>query len=139
MSEPYRRTTIGKWLRPLTLGPFVAAYAAALLYARFGVRDELFWGALVLGFVLGSLWAFGYALVAALLDVALLGLRLRRLPNGRDAWLQALVAPAVALGSYALYPPHRWWRAGPWAVVVAMLVPPAIALVASRVLAGKKP
>lgn len=139
MSETYRRPTIGQWLRPVTIGPFVAAWTAALVYARFGVRDELFWGALVLGVVLGSLWAFGYALVAALLDVALLGVKLRRLPHGRGAWLQAFVAPAVSLGSYVLVPPHRWWRFGPWAVVAAILAPPAIALVASRVLVGKKP
>jgi len=139
MTETYRRPTIGRWLLPSALGPFVTSWIAALLYAWFGVRDELFWVVLVTGLAIGSLWAFGYALIAGLVDVALLGVRARRLPNGRDAWLQAFAAPALSLGVYAAYPPHKWWKLGPWAVVVAVLVPPVIAILVSRVAVGKKP
>lgn len=139
MSEIYRRPTIAKWLLPSAIGPMVASWLAALLYALLGVRDELFWVVLVTGVAIGSLWAFAYAIVAALLDVALLGIKVRRLPNGRDAWLQSFAAPALSLAAYAVYPPHKWWKLGPWAVVVAVLVPPVIAIVASRLAIGKKP
>lgn len=140
MTETYRRPTIRGWLLPGAVGPFVAAYAAAAAAAFLGPVDgHLRWVVLAVGLAIATVWALLYVLLAALVDVALLSVRLRALPNGRGAWLQGVAAPAAALLSYAVYSPHKWWTMGPWAVVAAVLVPPAVAILASRVALGRRP
>jgi hypothetical protein len=138
--KTYRRPTIRGWLLPSSLGPFIASYVAAILTAFFGPVDGHFrWVVLAVGIAIATVWSFLYVLIAALVDVALLSIRVRALPNGKYAWLQSFAAPAASLAVYAVYPPHKWWALGPWAVAVALLVPPVIAILASRIALGSKP
>jgi hypothetical protein len=140
MSDTYRRPSIAGWLLPASVGPFVAAYAAAILTAFFGPADgHLRWVVLVVGLAIATVWASVYVLIASLLDVALLSIKVRTLPTGKSGWLQAFAAPSAALASYVVLPPHKWWTLGPWIVVVAVLVPPVLAILASRIFLGKKP
>jgi len=140
MSDTYKRPTIRGWLLPSSLGPFLAAYAAAVITAFFGPVDgHLRWVVLAVGLAVATVWSFVYVLIAGLIDVLLLSIRIRALPNGKHAWLQGFAAPSAALLAYAVYPPHKWWTMGPWAVVIALLVPPVIAILASRIALGKKP
>lgn len=138
--KSYKRPTIRGWLLPSTLGPFIASYIAAILTAFMGPVDGHFrWLVLAIGLAIATVWSFAYMIIASLVDVALLSIRVRSLPNGKNAWLQSFAAPAASLAVYAVYPPHKWWALGPWAVVVALLVPPVIAIIASRIVLGAKP
>lgn len=140
MSETYKRPTLRGWLLPSSLGPFIAAYGAAVLTAFFGPVDgHLRWVVLVVGLAIATVWSFLYVILASLVDVALLSIKVRALPNGKHAWLQSFAAPSAALAMYAVYPPHKWWTMGPWAVAIALLVPPAITILVSKIALGKKP
>ncbi len=140
MKGTYKRPTIRGWLLPSSLGPFVASYAAAVLTAFFGPVDgRLRWVVLAVGLAIATVWSFLYVIIASLVDVALLSIKIRALPNGKNAWLQSFAAPSAALAMYAVYPPHNWWTMGPWAVAIAVLVPPVIAILASKIFLGKKP
>src|SRR5262245_7592434 len=81
------RASIGRWLRPTMLGPVLSTYSAVGLYTAFGGHDGLArWAVLMLGLLLGTLWAGLYTLLLTLIDVALLGLRFRALPHGKRGW-----------------------------------------------------
>jgi hypothetical protein len=140
MSETYRRPTLIGWLVPASIGPFVVAYVAAILGAAFGpVGGHLRWVVLVVGLAVATLWASVYVLLATIVDVALLSMKVRTLPTGKNGWIQGFAAPAASLAMYAIHPPHKWFALGPWAVVIAVLVPPVIAIALSRIFLGKKP
>jgi hypothetical protein len=139
MSETYRRPSIAGWLVPSSIGPFAVAYGAAILTALLGVDGYLRWLVLAVGLAVATVWGIVYVVIASLIDVALLSVKLRTLPNGVNAWLQSVAPPAVSIASYALIKPHKWWAAGPWAVIIAVLAPPLIAIIASRIFLGRKP
>ena len=139
--ERYVRPSIGGWLLPTTVGTFLSAYAATSLYAAFGPLPDLvprvaFW---VVGMAVATGWALVYVLVQSLVDLALLAVRVRTLSNGKAAWFSAIVAPLFPLATYAVHSPHKWWKMGPWAVVIAVLVPMLVGAVGIRIFAGKKP
>ena len=138
--ERYVRPSIAGWLLPTTIGTFVAAYGAISLYAALGPLPELLprtvcW---VVGMAIATGWALVFILLQSLVDLALLAVRVRTLANGKKAWLSSVAAPLFPLLSYAAYSPHKWWKLGPWAVVIAVLVPMLISAVGVRVVAGKK-
>ncbi len=138
---PYRRPTVTGWLAPTFVGPCIAAIAAVGLYGWAGPLHELVpRGAfVVVALIFGLLWAGVYGLVTALVDVALLALKLRVLPSGARAWLASIVAPLTALAAYAVYSPHKWYKFGPWAIVTALAVPLLASCVAGRIAGGKRP
>jgi hypothetical protein len=139
--ERYVRPSIAGWLVPTTVGTFVSAYAATSLYAAFGPLPDLvprtvFW---VVGMAIATGWALVFVLLQSVVDLALLTVRVRTLANGKAAWGSALVAPIIPLVSYAMYSPHKWWKLGPWAVVIAVLAPMLVSAIVVRVALGKKP
>ena len=140
-SPTYKRPSIAAWLLPTMVGPFLAMATAVGLYAWLGPLGDLVPRSvfLVVGLLVGSLWAFVYSLVAGLTDLALLAVKVRTLPNGKTAFLSSFLAPLAALATYAVYSPHKWYKFGPWAIVGALLVPLVVAAVGSRVVAGRKP
>lgn len=140
-NDRYVRPSIAGWLAPTTVGAFGAAYGAVSLYAALGPLPDLvprtvFW---VVGMAVATGWALVYLVLQVLVDLALLAVRLRTLTNGGRAWLAGLVAPALPILTYLVYSPHKWWKMGPWAVVIALLVPMLVSAVAVRVFTGKRP
>ena len=80
-----RETSIARWLLPTTFGPALSTYGAVGLYTMFGGHDGVArWAILILGLLVGTLWAAVYTFILALVDVALLALRQRTLPGGKD-------------------------------------------------------
>lgn len=139
--ERYVRPSIAGWLLPTTVGTFVSAYAAISAYAAVGPLPDLvprvaFW---IVGMAVATGWALVYVLIQSLVDLALLAIRVRTLSNGKAAWLTALVAPLLPIATYVVYSPHKWWKMGPWAVAIAVLVPMIVSAFAIRIFAGRKP
>ncbi|HEY1958133.1 MAG TPA: hypothetical protein VGH28_21080 [Polyangiaceae bacterium] len=139
--QRYVRPSVGGWLLPTTVGTFLSAYAATALYAAFGPLPDLVprVAFLVVGLAVATGWALVYVLIQSFVDLALLAVRVRTLSNGKSAWLAAVIAPLFPLATYALHSPHKWWKMGPWAVVIAVLVPMVIGAFGIRIFAGKKP
>lgn len=141
MSERYVRPTIGGWLTPTLMAPWLSVYAAVTAFAVLGVD----WGLLgkiagwAIGMFVGSVWAFVFCSMLVLVDIALLAVRVRTLPAGKRGWLGAFVAPLVVFGAYGVAPPHTFWPYGGWGVAAAILAPMALVAVAVRVLTGQKP
>jgi hypothetical protein len=140
-NERYVRPSVAGWLLPTTVGTFLASYGAVSLYAALGPLPELvprtvFW---IVGMAVATGWALVYVLLQSVVDLALLAIRVRTLVNGRAAWFSAIVAPLFPIATYVVYSPHKWWKLGPWAVVIAVLVPMLISAVGVRVLSAKKP
>jgi len=140
-NERYVRPSVAGWLLPTTVGTFIASYGAVSLYAALGPLPELvprtvFW---IIGMAVATGWSLFYVLLQSLVDLALLTIRVRTLVNGRAAWLSAIVAPLFPILTYAVYSPHKWWKLGPWAVAIAVLVPMVIAAFGVRVIGAKKP
>ena len=139
--ERYVRPSIAGWLLPTTVGTFLSADGAISAYAAFGPLPDLvprvaFW---IVGMAVATGWALVYVLVQSLVDLALLAVRLRTLANGKAAWFAAIVGPLLPLATYAAYSPHKWWKLGPWAVAIAVLVPMLISAVGVRLFTAKKP
>jgi len=139
--ERYVRPTIGGWIRPVIFGPGLGIYTAVSLYAAFGPGGGLVgrWGQWALGMLVGTLVSTVYVLVLALVDVALLSLRLRVLPTGRGAWAMSAGSPLLVLLSYAVRSPFSYYRYGPWAIAAAFLAPMLVCALAVRLLGGKRP
>jgi hypothetical protein len=141
MTKRYERPTIGGWLRPALIGPWLSVYGAVTAIAALGIDRGLF-GKVVgwaVGMVVGSAWALVFILAAALVDLLLLGVRVRTLPAGRRAWSMSLLSPLATIGIYMAVPPHTFIKYGPWGVVAAILAPMFAVLIAFRVAAGQKP
>jgi hypothetical protein len=135
----YVRPSIAGWLLPTTVGTFVAAYGAVSLYAALGPLPDLvpraaFW---IVGMAIATGWSLVYVLLQSIVDLALLAIRVRTLVNGKIAWLSALVAPLVPIATYVAYSPHKWWKLGPWAVAIAVVVPMLVSALGVRLVAAK--
>ena len=140
-NERYVRPSVAGWLLPTTVGTFLSAYGAVSLYAAMGpmpdyVPRTVFW---VVGMAIATGWALLYVLLQSVVDMALLAIRVRTLVNGKAAWMSSVVAPLLPLATYALYSPHKWWRLGPTAIAIAVLVPMVVSAVGVRLWAAKKP
>lgn len=141
MSERYVRPTIAGWLLPTLVAPWLSVYAAVTAYAALGVDWGLFgkvagWA---LGMVVATAWTFVYCAVLVAVDLLLLAVRVRTLPTGGKGWLAALASPLVAFASYAVAPPHTFWRNGAWGVALAVALPMLAAAFVFRVVLGRKP
>lgn len=141
MSERYVRPTVAGWLTPTLLAPWMSVYTAVTAFAALGVDWGLFgkiagW---TVGMVVGSVWAFVFCSMLALVDVALLAVRVRTLPSGRRGWATAFAAPLMVFGVYGIAPPHTFWRFGGWGVTAAVLAPMVIVAILVRLAGGLKP
>jgi hypothetical protein len=140
MSERYVRPTILGWLTPTLIAPWISVYGAVTAYAALGVDWGLFgkvagWA---VGMLVGSVWAFAYCLMLLVVDVLLLGVRVRTLPAGRRGWLTGLVSPLMIFGIYGVAPPHTFWRYGGWGVTAAVIAPMFVVALLVRVFGGQK-
>jgi hypothetical protein len=133
------RVSIGRWLRPTMLGPALSTYGAVGLYAAFGGHDGFArWAILILGLLLGTLWTAIYTLMLALIDVALLGLKVRGLPHGKRGWGLSAGSPLACFLVYLVLPPASFYKFGPWAVAAAVFVPMLVVGALSRFFGGEK-
>jgi hypothetical protein len=136
----YVRPSIKGWVAPLMLAPWASIYGAVSLFAAFGpefkyVNRWVVWG---IGMIAGTVIAFTYMLLLALIDVLLLAIRVRQLPTGGRAWLSAFGSPLVFLTSYAVLEPWTYWKGGPWTVLGMVVVPMIVVAIVSRVAFGAK-
>jgi hypothetical protein len=141
MSSKYVRPTVAGWLTPTLIAPWLTTYGVVTAAAVLGI-DQEWWGKAagwVVGMLVGSIWAFVFCLFLVLVDLALLGIKVRTLPAGKRGWLTSLVSPLMVFGVYAVAPPYSFWKAGPWTVVAVTLVPMAVVAILTRVFGGTKP
>lgn len=141
MSERYVRPTVGGWLRPTLIAPWLSTYGAVTAIAALGIDRGLFGKVLgwALGMTLGTVWAFAFCLMLVVVDLLLLGVKVRTLPAGKRGWAAAFFSPLVVFATYVVVPPYKFYVYGPWAVAGAVLAPMLIVAIAARVLSGMKP
>lgn len=141
MSERYVRPTVGGWLRPTLIAPWLSTYAAVTAIAMLGIDRGIFGKgvAWIVGMTVGSVWAFVYCLMLVLVDLLLLGVKVRTLPAGKRGWGAAFLSPLACFGAYVAFPPYKFYMSGPWVVAAAVLIPMVIVAIATRVLTGIKP
>jgi hypothetical protein len=89
--------------------------------------------------LVGSVWAFTFCTLLVVVDLLLLGVKVRTLPAGKRGWAISLLSPLAVFASYVAVPPYKFYASGPWAIGAAVLVPMVVVAIASRVLAGAKP
>jgi hypothetical protein len=139
-TEPrYRRPSIPGWITPSFLGPWLSITLIVSAYAFLGPQWSYVprWGVWGAGMLVGSLMGVVYIAAATVVDVALLAVRLSELPNGKRAWLGALIPPLAFMATYLVIKPWNFWKGGPGAVALALLVPPIAAALLSRILMRK--
>jgi hypothetical protein len=137
----YVRPTVGGWLRPTLIGPWISVYGAVTAAAALGIDRGIFGKVIgwTLGMIVGTAWTFVFCLMLVLVDVALLAVKVRTLPSGKKGWGAALLSPFVVFGGYVLAPPYQFLKYGPWAVAGAVLLPMLVVAIGARLLAGQKP
>lgn len=140
MSERYVRPTVGGWLRPTLIGPWLSVYGTVTAIAGLGIDRGLFGKVIgwTLGMVLGSVWAFVFCTLLVAVDLLLLAVRVRTLPSGRRGWATGLLAPPMVFAVYAVAPPYSFYPYGPWAVVGAVVAPMVVVAALTRLFAGQK-
>jgi hypothetical protein len=141
MAERYVRPTVAGWLTPTLIAPWLSVYGAVTAIAVLGIDHGLFGKVLgwTVGMVVGSVWAFVFCTLLVLIDLVLLGVKVRTLPAGKRGWAAAFLSPLACLGAYVAVPPYKFYAAGPWAIAAAVAVPMIVVAIASRVLGGTKP
>lgn len=141
MSERYVRPTVGGWLAPTLLAPWVSTYGVVTAVAVLGIDRGLFGKSVAwaMGMAVGSAWALSFCLLLVLVDVLLLGVKVRTLPVGGRGWLASLLSPLAVFATYVAVPPYSFWRSGPWAVAAAVAAPMIAVALVTRVVSGRKP
>jgi hypothetical protein len=141
-TQKYVRPTVGGWLRPTLIAPWITTYGAVTAGVLLGFE----WGgkagkiaALTAGLLAGSVWSFVFCTFLVLIDLALLAVKIRTLPAGRRGWMAAFLSPLPALAVYTVLPWKQLALSGPWTVAGAILIPMAIVAIFSRVISGQKP
>ena len=141
MAQKYVRPTVGGWLRPTLIAPWITVYSAVTL----GVLLGLDWGragkvaAWAAGMLAGSVWTFAFCLMLVLVDLSLLAVKVRTLPAGRGGWMAAFLAPLPPMAVYTLLPWKQLSMSGPWTLAAAILIPMAIQAILVRIVSGQKP
>src|SRR3954469_5013900 len=123
MAEQDVRPTVGGWLRPTLLAPWISVYGAVTLGVLLGFDYGGKAGkiaAWVAGMLAGSVWSFVFCTMLILVDLALLGIKIRTLPEGQRGWLCAFGAPLPALAVYSVLPWKTIALSGPWTVAGAI-------------------
>jgi hypothetical protein len=138
--QRYVRPTVGGWLTPTLIAPWLSTYGAVTAITLLGIDKGLFGKAIAwtAGMLLGSVWAFTFCLLLILVDVGLLAVKARTLPAGRRGWGTSLLAPLGVFAMYAAVPPHKFYPYGVWGIAAAVFVPMLLAALFSRVAWGQK-
>lgn len=138
--QRYVRPTVAGWLTPTLLAPWISVYGAITAFVALGLDRSLFGKgvAWVAGMIAGSIWAFAFCAVLIVTDLLLLTVRVRTLPAGRRGWGTSFLSPFAVLAVYMAVPPYQFYKAGPWAVLAAVVVPMIAVAVTSRVAFGQK-
>ena len=141
MSQRYVRPTVGGWLIPTLIAPWISVYGAVTAYAALGIDWGLFgkiagWAA---GMIAGSVLAFVFCLMLIVVDLALLAVKVRTLPAGKRGWGASFVSPLMVFGIYAVAPPHTFWPYGWWGVGIAVFAPMLVVAFLTRLFGGMKP
>ena len=141
MAERYVRPTVAGWLTPTLIAPWLSVYGAVTAIAALGIDRGLFGKVLgwTVGMLVGSVWAFVFCALLLLVDLALLGVKVRTLPAGKRGWALSFLSPLLVLGTYVAVPPYKFYAAGPWAIAAAVAIPMIAVAIGTRVFAGTKP
>ena len=93
MAERYVRPTVAGWLTPTLIAPWISVYGVVTAVAALGIDRGLFGKVLgwTVGMVVGSVWAFVFCTLLVLVDLALLGVKVRTLPAGKRCVLRSAV------------------------------------------------
>jgi hypothetical protein len=139
--QRYVRPTVGGWLTPTLIAPWLSTYGTVTAIAVLGIDKGLFGKVIgwTVGMLLGTAWAFAFVGVLVLVDLALLTVKVRTLPVGRRGWSAALLSPLAVFATYAMIPPHKFYPYGPWGIAAAIFVPMLVVALGARVFAGQKP
>jgi hypothetical protein len=141
MAERYVRPTVAGWLTPTLIAPWISVYGAVTAAAVLGIDRGLFGKVLgwTVGMLAGSVWAFVFCGLLVMVDLVLLGVKVRTLPAGKRGWLGSFLSPLAVFAAYAAVPPYKFYPAGPWAIAAAVVVPMILVAIVSRVFSGTKP
>ena len=141
MAERYVRPTVAGWLTPTLIAPWLSVYGAVTAVAALGIDRGLFGKVLgwTVGMLVGSVWAFVFCALLLVVDLALLGVKVRTLPAGKRGWAISFLSPLLVLGTYVAVPPYKFYAAGPWAIAAAVAIPMIVMAIGMRVFAGTKP
>lgn len=141
MAERYVRPTVAGWLTPTLIAPWLSVYGAVTAIAALGIDRGLFGKVLgwTVGMLVGSVWAFVFCALLLVVDLALLGVKVRTLPAGKRGWALSFLSPLLVLGTYVAVPPYKFYAAGPWAIAAAVAIPMILVAIGTRVFAGTKP
>jgi len=141
MAERYVRPTVAGWLTPTLIAPWISVYGAVTALAALGIDRGLFGKVLgwAVGMAAGTVWAFAFCTILVVVDLLLLGIRVRTLPTGKRGWGTAFLAPLAVFAVYGAVPPYKYYAYGPWAIVAAIVAPMVVVGIAARVFGGQKP
>jgi hypothetical protein len=142
MSEKrYVRPTVAGWLAPTLVAPWISVYAGITAFFALGFDKGLFGKVLgwVAGMAVGTVWTLVYCLMLVLIDLVMLGVKVRTLPAGKRGWAISFLSPLAVMGAYIAVPPYSFISGGPWAVGAAVLVPMLLVAIVTRVFGGVKP
>jgi hypothetical protein len=141
MAERYVRPTVAGWLTPTLIAPFISVYGAVTAIAALGIDRGIFGKVLgwALGMAVGTVWAFVFCLLLVVVDLALLGVKVRTLAAGKRGWAMSFLSPLAVFGVYVFAPPYKFYAYGPWAIAAAIVIPMLAVAIGSRVLGGQKP
>jgi hypothetical protein len=139
-----RMTDFTPWLRPTIVGPFLGMYAlVTFAHLAFGDRaDEVLYAghhfdSWVLSILITSFVAAALVVSLIVADLALLRMKLRRLPTGFGAWLGGLLAPvALHVGWMTMLPGEAGSMLD---LALRFAIPFPASTLALRLLIGRRP
>lgn len=139
-TDKYVRPTVAGWLTPLLLGPWIGSYAFVSAWSWLGPQYPYVprMAAFIVGLTVATIYSLTFVIAQALLDVALLTVRLRALPTGKRAWLVAILSPVVPLLVSTLTMKRALWSLNPWVIVATLAAPFCVTLLATRIAFGEK-
>jgi len=127
-----RNQSIGSWMASLVIGTYLGAWGFATLSA-------LLKGGLVRWVVLMA-FASGVAalqvVVLGAIDMILLWLHLRKLPNGRNAWVGSILSTTIILGMSMGWPLLSYITAS--GLIFGIVLPSLLVPVVVRLVLGER-
>ncbi len=126
-----RNSSIASWLASLVFGTYAGAWGYATVSAFLG-GGLARWLWLM---VVCTLLAMMQVMVLGTIDVLLLWMKKRRLPNGKAAWKGSILSMVFALAIGFAWPFSRF---GPISLVVSVFAPMLIACATTRLWLGER-
>lgn len=127
-----RNQSIAQWMASVVIGTYLGAWG-------FATTSALLKGGLVRWVVLMA-FASGLAAVQVVLlgaiDTLLLWLRLRKLPNGRNAWAGAILSMVIVLGTSMGWPLTSYITAT--GLIFGVVMPLVVVPVVVRLVLGER-